>query len=145
MFANKDDNKRKPKGIDGQELNLIGSGTSIAGDINSTGDLRIDGNVKGNVVSKARLVLGPNGTIDGDIQAQNADIQGSVKGRVTISEILFLKGTARIDGDILTNKLVVESGASFNGNCVMKSGMRSQEGAQFNEVRKPKAAETAGV
>ncbi len=127
----------------GQDLNLIGIGTSITGDINSSGDLRIDGTVKGNVYSKARLVLGPNGKIEGDIHAQNADIQGSVKGKLMVGEILFLKTSALINGDIITNKLVVESGAEFNGNCIMKSASRIVEETGANEIRKPKTEQQA--
>lgn len=140
MFNSKEDNKKKIKGMEGvgQDLNLIGIGTSITGDINSSGDLRIDGSVKGNVYSKARLVLGPNGKIEGDIHAQNADIQGSVKGKLMVGEILFLKNSALINGDIITNKLVVESGAEFNGNCIMKSASRIVEETGANEIRKPK-------
>lgn len=138
MFNNKEENKKMSKGIEGigKDLNLIGVGTSITGDINSSGDLRIDGNVKGNVYSKARLVLGPNGKIEGDIHAQNADIQGNVKGKIMVGEILFLKGTAVINGDIITNKFVVESGAEFNGNCIMKSASRIVDETGANGIRK---------
>ncbi len=141
MFNNSKESKGKMKGAEiiGADLNLIGSGTSITGDINSNGDLRIDGMVKGNIVSKAKLVLGPNGKIEGDIHAQNADIQGNVKGRVTVGEILFLKSTALIQGDITTNKLIVESGAEFNGTCVMKSASRASiEPTPSNDLKKPK-------
>ena len=144
MFSSKEENKKKLKGVEANDLNLIGSGTSIYGDIKSNGDLRIDGNVTGNVMSKARLVLGPSGNIEGNIQAQNADIQGSVKGSLSISEILFLKSTAQINGDIVTNKLVVENGAEFNGNCIMKSGMRVSENEQ-NGTKRTKTPETSAV
>ncbi|HCS21611.1 MAG TPA: cell shape determination protein CcmA [Bacteroidetes bacterium] len=145
MFNSKEDNRKKIKGMEGvgQDLNLIGIGTSITGDINSSGDLRIDGTVKGNVYSKARLVLGPNGKIEGDIHAQNADIQGAVKGKLMVGEILFLKTSALINGDIITNKLVVESGAEFNGNCIMKSASRIVEETGANEIRKPKTEQQA--
>jgi len=141
MFNNRESSSKKGKGIEGvgKDLNLIGVGTSINGDINSAGDLRIDGTVIGSVSSKARLVLGPNGKIEGDIHAQNADIQGSVKGKLFVGEILFLKNTAQITGDIVTNKLVVESGAEFNGNCVMKSASRMGDLNTSNEIKKPKA------
>lgn len=145
MFNSKEENKKKIKGMEGvgQDLNLIGIGTSITGDINSSGDLRIDGTVKGNVHSQARLVLGPKGKIEGDINAQNADIQGSVKGKLIVGEILFLKASAQINGDIMSNKLVVESGAEFNGNCIMKSASRIVEETGANEIRKPKAEQAA--
>lgn len=138
MFTNSKETKVKSKAgeISKDELNLIGVGTTINGDINSGGDLRIDGTVKGSVSSKARLVLGPNGKIEGDIHSQNADVQGTVKGKVMVAEILFLKSTAIINGDIITNKLVVENGAEFNGNCIMKSGSRILDDVN-NELKKP--------
>lgn len=100
-------------------INLIGSGTSIEGEIKSNGDIRIDGTVIGSVSSKAKVVIGNTGVVDGDVTCQNADISGTVKGKTNCSEMLFLKTTARITGDIISSKLVVESGASFTGNCNM--------------------------
>lgn len=100
-------------------INLIGAGTVIEGDIRSNGDLRIDGTVIGNVNSKAKVVLGATGVIEGDINCQNADISGSIKGKISISELLFLKASSKISGDIVTGKLIVEVGASFTGSCNM--------------------------
>lgn len=100
-------------------INMIAAGTVIEGEIKSGGDLRIDGTVKGSVRSKAKVVIGNTGLIDGDVFAQNADISGTVKGKTTVSEITFLKNSAKVNGDIITSKLVVEVGASFTGNCNM--------------------------
>ncbi len=100
-------------------INLIAAGTSIEGEIKSNGDLRIDGHIKGSVFSKAKVVVGSTGVVDGDIFCQNADVSGTVKGTSTVNEMLFLKATAKINGDINTGKLVVEVGASFTGNCNM--------------------------
>lgn len=106
-------------------LNVIGEGTEITGDIISSGDVRVDGVIKGKVMSKSRFVLGASGRVEGDIQARNADISGSIKGNVEVQEILYLKSSGRINGDILTDKLVVESGGAFNGKCVMNSSGKS--------------------
>lgn len=100
-------------------INLIGTGTTIEGDLKSTGDVRIDGNVYGSVQTKAKAVVGATGVIEGDINSQNSDISGTVKGKITVTELLFLKSTARVSGDIVTGKLVVEVGASFTGSCNM--------------------------
>ncbi|MGV3596371.1 MAG: bactofilin family protein [Bacteroidota bacterium] len=102
-------------------INIIGVGTDITGDVNSNGDIRIDGSIKGTILSKARVVIGASSVIKGDIEAQNADISGTVTGKITVTETLFLKGTAKVHGDVTVNKLVVESGAEFNGNCNMLS------------------------
>ncbi len=102
-----------------QSINLIGAGTVIEGDIRSAGDIRIDGTVFGHVHSKAKVVVGTTGVIEGDVNSQNADISGTIKGKINVSELSFLKSTARITGDIVTGKLVVEVGASFTGSCNM--------------------------
>ncbi|MEY3343279.1 MAG: hypothetical protein RL090_963 [Bacteroidota bacterium] len=100
-------------------INIIGQGTTIEGQINAAGDLRIDGTIIGSVTSKAKVVIGSTGQVQGDVVCQNADISGTIKGKTTVGELLFLKSTARINGDIITGKLVVEVGASFSGNCHM--------------------------
>lgn len=100
-------------------INLIGAGTTIEGQIHSNGDIRVDGNITGAVHSKAKVVIGSTGAVDGNVTCQNADISGTVKGNLAVTETLFLKSTARINGDIYTSKLVVEVGASFTGNCNM--------------------------
>ena len=100
-------------------INLIGAGTTIEGDIKSSGDIRVDGTVYGMVQSKTKVVLGSTGLVEGDINSQNADISGTIKGKTVCSELLFLKATARVTGDIVTGKLVVEVGATFTGSCNM--------------------------
>jgi len=98
---------------------LVGKGTVIEGNIETTGTIRIEGKVTGNVTSKSKVVLGPLSSVLGDILALNADIEGEVKGNLEIGELLTLKSTSVTEGDIQTSKLVVEPGASFNGKCSM--------------------------
>ena len=99
--------------------NNIGKGTVLEGDIQTYGNIRVEGKVVGNIKSKSKAVLSDTGSIEGDMLAQNAEIAGEVKGSVEVSEILILKPSAIVHGDILTNKLVIESGANFNGSCKM--------------------------
>lgn len=100
-------------------INLIGLGTKIIGDIISAGDVRIDGTLNGNIKLNGRLVVGPNGKIEGNVICQNADISGEVKGTVEVVEMLALKATAKILGDMVTGKLSIEPGAVFTGSCNM--------------------------
>jgi cytoskeletal protein CcmA (bactofilin family) len=100
-------------------LNIIGQGTRITGDLVSNGDFRVDGAIEGNVKVAPRLVIGGTGKILGNIEADSATIAGHIKGNITVKNVLDLKPTAKIDGDIITNKMVIESGAQFNGRCTM--------------------------
>src|SRR5690606_32547059 len=82
-------------------------------------NIRIEGKVKGDVKSKSKVALGHSSQVEGNILAQNADLEGEVKGKIEVTELLVLKSTAVIHGDIVTGKMVVESGAVFNGTCKM--------------------------
>lgn len=100
-------------------INIISEGTSIKGDINASGDTRIDGELIGNIVSKGKLVVGPKGKIAGEIRCNNVEVSGFIKGKVTASELLNLKSASKIEGDIVAGKLSVEPGATFTGTCAM--------------------------
>ena len=102
-----------------ERLNRIVEGTAIEGEINSESNIRIDGTVIGTITTKGRLVVGPKGTIKGDIVCQNADIEGSIDGVIKVEELLSLKSTAKLHGDIITGKLSIEPGAEFTGTCGM--------------------------
>ena len=98
---------------------IIGAGTTITGDIDSTGDIRIDGTLIGNISGKAKILLGADGVIEGSIKGRQADVMGKITGQVDIKEILQLRGKCIVDGDIYAGKLEVEPTATFNGRCHM--------------------------
>ncbi len=120
------------------EFNKIVTGTVINGDIKSNGDIRIDGSLIGTLHSKAKVVLGPSGSIEGEITCKNADIQGTVKAQITVAELLTLKATAKITGDIITNKIAIEPGAKFSGACKMDdaSGFKAHKPEIKHEAKK---------
>jgi len=99
--------------------NTITVGTEITGDINSNGDIRLDGSLNGNLNSKGKLVVGESGRVKGIINCKNSDIFGIVEGKINVSELLSLKSSAQVIGDIITNRLAIEPGCSFSGNCKM--------------------------
>lgn len=122
MFA--DQKKGKSMG-DGYALqNKIASGTTIIGDIESEGDFRIDGVIKGNFSLTGKVVIGKSGVIEGTLKASNADIEGKVSGKIYVSDILSLRASSVIDGEVETGKLSVEPGASFNATCKMKGAIK---------------------
>ncbi|MBS1680883.1 MAG: polymer-forming cytoskeletal protein [Bacteroidetes bacterium] len=118
--------------------NVIGKGTTLEGNIETHGNIRVEGRVIGNVKSKSKIALGHGSHVEGNIVAQNADIEGEVKGKVDITELLVLKSTAVVHGDIATGKLVVEPGAIFNGNCRMGT-VKDIKLSDTSGVRSPQA------
>lgn len=123
MFKNKQENMAAQDASNSS--NIIGKGTVVEGNIETFGNIRVEGKVNGSVKSKSKIALGQSSFVEGNIIAQNAEISGEVKGVVEVSDQLILRPSAVIDGDIVTNKLIVESGATFNGGC--KMGVNQKE------------------
>lgn len=99
--------------------NIIGNGTIIKGEIESNGDIRIDGKVVGILKSTGKIVLGQNGVIEGDIFCKQADLSGHVKGKLIVDELTSMKSTSNVEGELVTKQLYIEIGAKFNGKCEM--------------------------
>ncbi|VAW14836.1 hypothetical protein MNBD_BACTEROID01-1309 [hydrothermal vent metagenome] len=104
---------------EGRSINLINKGTKIVGDITAEGDIRIDGELIGNIKAKGRLVIGTNGVIEGEILCRNIEVSGKVKGKISAMELLTMKASSKINGEITSAKLTVEPGAVFTGTCKM--------------------------
>ena len=100
---------------------LIAAGTTLKGDITSNGDIRIDGTLQGNIFCTAKVVIGANGVVEGDISGTQADIMGKVKGTIQVKELLQLKGSSHVSGNIHAGKLQIEPTANFNGQCHMSA------------------------
>ncbi len=95
----------------------IVAGTVIEGKLKIPGDLRLEGEIIGDVNSEAKVVMGKTGIIDGNVKARNLDIRGKFTGELNISETLQIRSDADIQGNINTKNLVVENGAKLSGNC----------------------------
>ena len=98
---------------------IVAAGTEINGKINSNGDVRIDGNLIGDIKTTGKVLVGVNGKVQGDMHAQQADIMGKVIGNLHVAELLSLKANSEVKGNIYTGQLLVDPSASFNGECHM--------------------------
>jgi len=124
---------------DAHVVNQIKSGTYIEGIIKASGDIRIDGTLKGTLQTEGKLVIGASGQIDGDIACQSAEIHGAVNGKVTVNEMLSLKASCKLLGDIVVGRLSIEPGAQFSGSCVMGNAVKGlYNGAESSRERTEK-------
>ena len=99
--------------------NLLGNGTTIKGDLESNGDIRIDGHLIGSLKSNGKVVIGQTGVMEGDLICKQAEVSGVVKGNITTEELTALKSTSKVEVDLTTKQLLIEVGAQFTGKCVM--------------------------
>jgi cytoskeletal protein CcmA (bactofilin family) len=98
---------------------VVGPSVKIQGDLNSEGNIRIEGQVSGKVKTTENVYVGEGAKITADIIAGNAIIAGEVLGNIKIGSNLVLQATAHINGDISCAVLRVEDGAQFTGKCSM--------------------------
>ena len=127
MF-NKEKSTPSTERTNGKSATLISAGTTLTGDLQSEGDLRIDGTIKGNVTSSAKVIIGATGFVEGLVTGQQADVAGKVVGNVEVKELLQLREQCVVDGNISAGKLQIEPSATFNGQCKMNGG--SSNGAE---------------
>jgi len=99
---------------------VLGKDSSLTGTIEVTGSLRIDGVVKGEVISKETVVIGSTGKVEGDIRSKQVVISGQVLGNVAADDKVELQAKSLLQGDLHTKGLVIEQGAVFQGACRMK-------------------------
>lgn len=100
-------------------INLIMQGTFIEGNVTTPGNIRIDGRLKGTLQCEGKVVVGPEGLIEGNIMCHQADISGKVRGNLNVKDLVTLKNSSDVTGDIITGKLSIEPGAIFTGRCNM--------------------------
>ena len=136
MFGSKSDNKPQNR-IDC----LIGAGTIIEGSITFTGGLRVDGRVRGDVISAdgkpGTLVLSEQAQIEGEIRVSHVVINGTVVGPVHAAEYVELQTKANVTGDVYYKTLEIQLGAVVQGRLVYQNDGKSDKVVQF----KPAAAE----
>jgi len=140
MFGNnnKTNTKSKPTNSPGSTgssgINTLVGGTNIEGTITAQNDIRIDGTVEGILKCSGKLIIGPDGTVDGEATCKNAVIEGKFEGILSVSEVLDVRENANVTGNIKTGKLLVQTGAVFNGNCDMGNKVKSISQEVVNEA-----------
>lgn len=105
--------------FDNKKHNVFANGTKIVGNIASDGDIRVDGEIEGEIVTSGRVVLGKSSVVNGTITCPNAEILGKFTGKLIIADTLSIRETANVTGEVTTKKLAIDVNALFNGTCTM--------------------------
>ena len=102
-----------------QAETVVGPSVKIQGDLNSEGNIRIEGSVTGKIKTTQSVYVNQGARIAADVLAGNAIIGGDIQGNLKITGHLILQSTAKITGDISCAILRMEDGAQFSGKCTM--------------------------
>ena len=116
---------------------LIGAGTMIEGNITFTGGLRVDGEIRGNVIAageqSSTLVVSEQARIEGEIHVSHLVVNGTINGPVHSAEFLELQAHSRVKGDVHYNTLEMHLGAIVDGRLVHSAGVA--EGGKTVELK----------
>jgi len=96
---------------------IIGEGTTLRGDFDLNGLLRIDGKFFGRVKTNGKVLVGKSGFTESTIIAGTVVIGGRVKGDIIATEKITLLSTGELNGNIKTPRLIIEEGVVFDGTC----------------------------
>jgi cytoskeletal protein CcmA (bactofilin family) len=114
---------------------FIDSGCTLKGELEFSNSFRVDGRVEGIVRSRSELVVGEDGTVEGEIDVARCLVGGQVKGTVKASEKVVLHASAKVWGEIHAPAVVMEDGAFLEGKVDMATG---------NKPGQAQAAKTGG-
>lgn len=139
MFGSNSSKKEASKGNGStssstNSLNTLVQGTLVEGTVTSESDIRVDGTIKGKLICDAKVIIGPAGFVEGEINCKNAVLEGKFQGTLEVSELLNIRESANVSGEVRTNKLIVQSGAAFNVNCTMDSSIKKTTSTGNNSV-----------
>ena len=110
----------KLKGLQAEDLNgFLDDGTELTGELRFRDVMRVDGRLKGRIVSDNMLIIGETGQVDAEIDCGIVSIRGKVTGQVHGRQRIELLAGCRVLATLVTPKLVIEDGAFFQGDCRM--------------------------
>jgi cytoskeletal protein CcmA (bactofilin family) len=100
-----------------EEITIVSRDVKIEGKVTSTGNIRIDGEIQGDIFSESNITIGEGAKVKGQINANGITIGGKVSGIVRAKDKIILDSKSILKGDIFTKNLVIEEGAKFDGKC----------------------------
>jgi cytoskeletal protein CcmA (bactofilin family) len=112
---------------DNGEVTIVGAGARLEGNVVSAGNLRIDGQIKGQINAEGDVSLSSQSQVEADIRAQNVSVAGRFKGNIQVKGKAHLARGGRIDGNITSKTLVVEEGGVFHGQSIMDGSAASAQ------------------
>ncbi len=109
----------KKTGSTGDLNGFLDAGSFIEGSLHFEDTFRLDGRLKGRVVSRGDLVVGERGNVDAEVEVGRLFVSGTVKGRVVAQRRVEIAAGGKVLADLETPSLVVEDGAVLHGLCNM--------------------------
>lgn len=100
---------------DSPVLTIVSSGTTIVGDLETSGVVKVEGRIRGTVKAARQILVSKEGVVEGDLFTAEAVIGGEVHGTIQGQDRVEIQATAVIHGDIVTQRILILEGGQVNG------------------------------
>jgi len=130
--------KKKKKPAPVSSASIITPGTAIKGEMRCEGNILINGEFEGTILSHSEVVVGKSGRVSGEIEAQKLLVSGEFHGNF-IGEVIDIMPYGKVYGDVKVNNIVIEPNAVFEGETKIVSGrVRPHNNATDVHISEPK-------
>ena len=121
---------------------IISPDLTITGDLNSAGDIQVDGTVRGDVTADT-LTIGEQGQVEGKVRGERVRVCGTIEGEIEGGTVT-LAASARVLGDIVHDSLAIEPGAHLECHCRRRGAANAQGTArETGQAKSGKSAQQA--
>jgi len=127
--------KKKPAPI--SSASIITPGTSIKGEIRCEGNILLNGEFEGVIISQGEVVVGKSGRVSGEIQSQKLLVSGEFRGNFT-GEVIDIMPYGKVYGDVKVNNIIIEPNAVFEGETKIVQGRVQPDDFSDVHVVQPK-------
>jgi cytoskeletal protein CcmA (bactofilin family) len=128
----------KIRGLAADEIDgFIDEGTEFRGELRFRNVFRVDGRVRGRIVSDNTLIVGETGDVEAEIDCGTVSIKGQAKGQIRGRQKIELLAGCRVSGTLNTPALMIEEGSLFQGDCDMHGSVTGGGDAPSGDAAKP--------
>jgi len=106
-----------------EALSFLAEGVEFTGELRFASALRVDGVVRGKLISEGSLMIGPTGRVEAEVATRRVSISGEFHGTIRASDRIEVHKDGKVHGDLYTPCLIIEAGALFEGKCNMSDGL----------------------
>jgi len=129
--------RKKKKVTSVSSASIITPGTSIKGEIRCEGNILLNGEFEGNIISQGEVVVGKSGRVSGEIQAAKLLVSGEFRGNF-IGEVIDIMPYGKVYGDVKVNNIIIEPNAVFEGETKIVSGRIERDDISDVHIVQPK-------
>lgn len=126
MARDRGDSATAPEAV----ISIVGPGMKVVGDCETDGTVRIEGAIQGSVRAGKAVVVGKDGSVEGDIFTQDAVVSGRIVGSLVAESRLEIQASAKIEGEVKARRMQLDEGAVLNGTVTMGQAATMEPGSQ---------------